>query len=155
MPNLALKQFLENHHIKYTSINHSPGFTAQEVAAAAHVSGKQLAKIVVIKMGKQLAMVVLPANEHVNFAVLKNATGINADLAKESDFKGKFPECELGAMHPFGNLFDMQVYVSSHLADKDQIIFNAGTHSELLKLAYRDFERLVHPKVIAADESRT
>lgn len=152
MPNLALKQFLENHHVKYTSINHSPGFTAQEVAAAAHISGKQLAKIVVIKMGKQFALVVLPANKHVNFSALKEATGINADLAKESDFKSKFPECEVGAMPPFGNLYDMPVYVSSRLAENDQIIFNAGTHSELMKLAYRDFERLVQPKVIQERE---
>lgn len=151
MPIQALKQYLDNHHVKYMSINHSPGFTAQEVAAAAHISGKHLAKIVIIKLGKQLAMVVLPANEHVNFTALKSTTGVTADLAKESDFKGKFPECEVGAMPPFGNLFDMPVYVSSHLADNEQIVFNAGTHSELMKLAYRDFERLVHPKVIATE----
>ena len=148
MLNQALKEFLDNHHVKYTSINHSPGFTAQEIAAAAHVSGKQLAKTVIVKMGNQLAMVVLPANEHVNFTALKDITGINADLAKESEFKTKFPECEVGAMPPFGNLFNMHVYVSSHLGDYDQIVFNAGTHSELVKLAYRDFERLVNPEVI-------
>lgn len=149
MPNKILKEFLDNHHVNYSCINHSPGFTAQEVAASAHISGKQLAKTVIVKIGKQFAMVVLPANEHVNFAALKEiAKGASVDLAKESEFKAKFPECEAGAQPPFGNLFDMPVYVSNHLVDYDQIIFNAGTHSELMKLAYRDFERLVHPEVI-------
>lgn len=148
MPNKALKEFLDNHHVKYWSINHSPGFTAQEIAASAHISGKQLAKTVIVKIGNKFAMVVLPANEHINFAALKELTGLSADLAKESDFKGKFPECEVGAMPPFGNLFDMPVYVSNHLGNYAEIIFNAGTHSELMKLAYRDFERLVHPEVI-------
>lgn len=148
MLNQALKEFLENHDVKYTSINHSPGFTAQEIAASAHISGKQLAKTVIVKLGNQLAMVVLPANEHVNFTALKDITGLTADLAKESEFKSKFPECEVGAMPPFGNLYNMTVYVSNHLGDYDQIVFNAGTHSELVKLAYRDFERLVNPKII-------
>lgn len=149
MPNKSLKEFLDNHHVKYISIMHSPGFTAQEVAATAHISGKQLAKVVMIKIGSKLGMMVLPANEHVNFKAIKEATGASsADLAKESEFKSKFPECEVGAMPPFGNLYGMPVYVSNHLCDFDQIIFNAGTHSELIKLAYRDFERLVHPQVI-------
>lgn len=149
MPVKALKEFLDNHHIKYMCINHSPGFTAQEIAAAAHVSGKQLAKTVIVKLGDQLAMVVLPANEHINFAALKKFTGgKNADLARESEFKGKFPECEVGAMPPFGNLYGMPVYVSNHLSDWGQIIFNSGSHSELMKLSYQDFVRLVKPEVI-------
>lgn len=150
MPNKVLKEFLDNHKVKYSTINHSPGYTAQEIAASAHISGKQMAKTVIIKMGNKLAMVVIPASEHVNFTALKERAGKDVDLAKESDFKGKFPECEVGAMPPFGNLFNMQVYVSNLLANCDQIVFNAGTHSELLKMAYRDFERLVHPEIIAA-----
>lgn len=150
MPTKALKEFLENHHVKYSCISHSPGFTAQEIAASAHISGKLLAKTVIIKLGNsQLAMVVLPANEHVNFAALKEAVGAsNADLARESDFKGKFPECEVGAMPPFGNLYNMPVFVSNHLAEHDQIVFNSGSHSELMKLSYQDFMRLVNPKII-------
>jgi Ala-tRNA(Pro) deacylase len=151
MPNKLLKEFLENHHVKYSSITHSQGFTAQEVAASAHVSGKQLAKIVIVKIGNnsnKLAMVVLPANAHVNFTALKDMVGVSVDLAKEADFKGKFPECELGAMPPFGNLFGMQVYASNQLGKLDQMVFSAGTHSELIRLAYQDFERLVHPKII-------
>lgn len=149
MPTKALKEFLDNHKVKYSCINHSPGYTAQEIAASAHISGKQLAKIVIIKLGNnKLGMVVLPANEHINFSALKNVTGKNVDLAKESDFKNVFPECELGAMPPFGNLYNLPVYVSSHLTDYDQIVFSAGSHSELMKMPYRDFERLVHPEVI-------
>lgn len=150
MPNKMLKEYLDDHHVKYLCITHSPGFTAQEVAASAHISGKQLAKTVIVKMGNQLVMVVLPANEHINFSALKELSGTNADLAKESDFKGKFPECEVGAMPPFGNLYNMPVYVSNHLGDHEQIAFNAGSHSELMKLAYRDFVDLVHPKIFTS-----
>ena len=149
MPVKVLKEFLDNHHVKYMCINHSPGFTSQEIAAAAHVSGKQLAKTVIVKMGNQLAMMVLPANESVNLAAFKEATGApTADLARETDFKGKFPECEVGAMPPFGNLYGMPVFISNHLGDHEQIIFNSGSHSELMKLAYLDFLRLVNPKII-------
>jgi len=151
MPNRALKEYLDKEHINYTCVNHSPAFTAQEVAAAAHVSGKQVAKIVIIKMGDKLGMFVLPAHDHINFAALKLATGLKeVDLASESSFKNKFPECEVGAMPPFGNLYNMPVYVSSKLRGLDQIVFNAGSHSELMKLAYKDFERLVKPEVIAS-----
>jgi Ala-tRNA(Pro) deacylase len=150
MSNKALTEHLKSNHVKFTNINHSPAFTAQEVAAAAHVSGKQFAKTVIVKIGGQLAMVVLPANDHINFADLKAATGISdIDLASESEFKSRFPECEVGAMPPFGNLYGMSVYVSNHLSGIDQIIFNAGSHSELVQMAYGDFERLVKPKVIA------
>lgn len=151
MPIKALKDYLESQHVKYQCISHSPAYTSQEVAASAHISGKQLAKIVIVKINGKFAMVVLPANDHVNFASLKEVTGItNVDLASESDFKGKFPECEVGAMPPFGNLYDMPVYVSDELASNEQIAFNAGTHAEVMRLTYNDFERLVKPKVIHA-----
>ncbi|MEO8402693.1 MAG: YbaK/EbsC family protein [Gammaproteobacteria bacterium] len=149
MPTKQLKEFLDKNHVKYISIDHSPSFTAQEIAAAAHISGKQLAKTVIVKAGSQFIMVVIPATEHVNFADLRDLTGTKeVDLAKEADFKGKFPECEPGAMPPFGNLYGMSVYVSNHLVEQDEIAFNAGTHSELLKMSFSDFERLVKPRVI-------
>lgn len=151
MPVQNLKSFLDSQHIKYILITHSPAFTAQEIAASAHISGKQLAKTVIVKINDQFAMVVLPAHDHVNFSVLKEVTGVtNVDLATETEFKGKFPGCEVGAMPPFGNLFDMPVYVSNRLTTLNQIAFNAGSHSELIQLSYRDFERMVKPKVIAA-----
>lgn len=149
MPVKLLKEFLDNHKVKYVSMTHSPAFTSQEIAAAAHISGKQLAKTVVIKVDGHLAMVVVPANDQVNFAKLKESVGKLADLASESEFKDKFAGCEVGAMPPFGNLYDMPVYVSSVLSQQDHILFNAGSHSELMQMAYQDFERLVKPKVVA------
>lgn len=149
MPMKALKDYLDSHQIKYVSMTHSPAFTSQEVAASAHVSGKQLAKVVVVKIGDQFAMVVLSANHQVNFSKLKAAVGVMPELASESEFKNKFPGCEVGAMPPFGHLYDMPVYVASELTHIDHIAFNAGTHSELMQLAYHDFDRLEKPKVVA------
>lgn len=150
MPVKKLKEFLDTHHIKYVAMSHSPAFTSQEIAAAAHISGKQLAKTVVVKMDDKLAMVVVPANLQVNFAKLREATGAaKADLASESEFKDKFPGCEVGAMPPFGNLYDMPVFVSNQLNQQGHIIFNAGSHSELVQLTFGDFERLVKPKMVA------
>lgn len=150
MPVKQLKDFLESHDVKYSSMVHSPAFTSQEIAAAAHVSGKQLAKTVIVKINDKLAMVVLPANGQVNFAKLRDAAGTSGvDLASEMEFKEKFAGCEVGAMPPFGNLYDMPVYVSSELSEQDKIIFNAGSHSELLQLAFADFERLVKPTKVS------
>jgi len=145
MPNKILKEFLESNRIHYHCIDHTPSYTAQEIAASAHISGKQMAKTVIVKIGNKIAMVVLPAHDHVNFAALKELTGETwIDLAKESDFKNTFPECEVGAMPPFGNLYGMPVYVSKQLAH-DNIIFNSGSHSELIQMSYEDFIRLVKP----------
>jgi Ala-tRNA(Pro) deacylase len=149
MPVQKLKEYLDNHHVNYVCISCSPAFTAQEVAASAHVSGKSMAKTVIVKAGNKFIMVVLPAHDHINFGTLKTATKMaDADLASESEFKSQFPECEAGAMPPFGNLYGMPVFVSSHLGEHDQIVFNSGTHSEVMKLAYADFEKLVQPNVI-------
>ena len=149
MPVKNVKEFLDSHKIKYVSMPHSPAFTSQEIAAAAHVSGKDLAKTVIVKAGGKLAMVVVSANDQVNFRKLREAMGGGVDLAGESEFKDKFSGCEVGAMPPFGNLYDMPVYISSELTTHDQLIFNAGSHSELMQLSYPDFERLVHPKIVA------
>lgn len=145
-----LKEFLDSHKVKYIALTHSPAFTSQEIAAAAHVSGKQLAKTVIVKLDGNFAMVVLPANDQINFSKLREVTGTsNIDLATESEFKDKFPGCEVGAMPPFGNLYDMAVLISNKLSQQDHILFNAGSHSELMQLAFHDFERLVKPKVVA------
>ncbi len=137
------------HQIKYVTINHSPAFTAQEIAASAHISGKEVAKTIMVKLDGTLAMVVLPASDHINFDGLKHATGAaHAELASEQEFQDRFPECEVGAMPPFGNLYGMEVFVAARLAEDEEIAFNAGTHTELIRLAYRDFARLVQPKVV-------
>lgn len=149
MPVKKLKEFLDTHKLKYVSISHSPAFTAQEIAASAHVSGKQLAKTVIVKIDGHLAMVVIPANNQLNFAKLREATGgAQVDLANESDFKDKFAGCEVGAMPPFGNLYEIPVFLSNQFKQQDHILFNAGSHSELIQLAMQDFERVVKPKVV-------
>lgn len=148
MPVKKLKEYLDQNKVKYVSITHSPAFTAQEIAATAHIPGKDLAKTVMVKLDDRMAMVVLPASYQVDFDLLKNAAGAKrAELATEAEFKGLFPECELGAMPPFGNLYGMPVYASEALAEDEVIAFNAGSHIELLKLSYKDFARLASPTV--------
>jgi len=149
MPVKKLKEFLDANKIKYVSIKHSPAYTAQQIAASAHVRGKDLAKTVMVKLDGKVAMVVLPASYRVDFDLLRQVSGAaKVDLATESEFKGMFPECEPGAMPPFGNLYGMDVYVGKILSEDEDIAFNAGSHTELIKLSYKDFERLVKPKVV-------
>jgi Ala-tRNA(Pro) deacylase len=149
MPVKKLKEFLDSNKVKYVSISHSAAYTAQEIAASAHVPGKDLAKTVMVKIDGKMAMAVLPASYKVDLAHLKEAIGAKAiELAGEREFRDMFPGCETGGMPPFGNLFGMEVYVSAKLAEDQEIAFNAGSHTELLKLAYKDFERLVKPKVV-------
>jgi Ala-tRNA(Pro) deacylase len=146
MPETRLKDFLDKEHVKYVTIGHSPAFTAQEVAAEAHVPGKELAKSVIVKVDGELAMIVLPASEQVHLENLRNNLGARTvELADEDEFKEAFPDCETGAMPPFGNLYGMPVFVSQALREDDEIAFNAGSHSELIRLSYAEYERLVHP----------
>jgi Ala-tRNA(Pro) deacylase len=146
MPVKKLKEFLDSQQIKYVAIHHSPAYTAQEIAASAHVRGKELAKTVMVTLDGRLAMAVLPASRKVSFDLLREAAGAeNVQLASEQAFRDMFPGCEVGAMPPFGNLYGMTVYVSKLLAEDEEIVFNAGSHTELIRLAYRDFQRLVSP----------
>src|SRR4030067_614414 len=149
MPAKKLKEFLDNNKIKYVAITHSSAYTAQEIAATAHIPGKELAKTVILKVDGKMIMAVLPASYKIDFELLKEATGTsNIRLADEHEFVDKFPECEPGAMPPFGNLYGVDVYVAKSLSEDEEIAFNAGTHTELIKLSYKDFERLVKPKII-------
>jgi Ala-tRNA(Pro) deacylase len=149
MPAKKLKEFLDKHDIKYTTIRHSQAFTAQEIAHSAHISGKDLAKTVIVRVDGQLAMVVLPASDQIVFSFLKDVTGAkDVELATEQEFRDQFPGCEPGAMPPFGNLFGMDVFVSENLTENDSIAFNAGSHTELVRMSYEDFEKLVDPKIV-------
>ena len=148
MPVKRLKEFLDSHDIKYVIISHSRAFTAQETATSAHIPVKELAKTVMVKMNGKMAMAVLPASSKIDFDLLKKATGSGkVEIASEKEFKDLFPECEVGAMPPFGNLYGMDVFVAESLTVDKEIAFNAGSHRELVKMAYKDFERLVKPKV--------
>jgi Ala-tRNA(Pro) deacylase len=149
MPVQALKNFLDQNGVRYVVISHSPAFTAQEIAARAHISGKELAKTVIVKIDGRLAMAVLPASQKVDLPELQQAIGTGRiEIATETEFRWSFPECNLGAMPPFGNLYGMDVYVADSLAEDAEIAFNAGSFTELVKLAYGDFERLVRPRVL-------
>jgi len=148
MPAQQLKEFLDSHNMKYVTITHSTAYTTQEIAAMVHIKGRELAKTVIVKVDDQMAMAVLPASNHVDLAALKAAAGARTvTLASESEFRGKFPGCETGAMPPFGNLYGMAVFAEESLTKDKEIAFNAGTHNELIRMAYADFARLVEPKV--------
>ncbi len=148
MPVQRLRTFLDERDVKYVLVSHSIAFTAQEVAASAHIRGKEIAKTVMVLLDGRLAMAVLPASYQINFDMLRTAAGAeHAHLAHEEQFRDEFPDCELGAMPPFGNLYDLPVYVAESLAEDEEIAFNACSHTELMRLAYADFERLVKPTV--------
>ena len=149
MPTRILRDYLDRNEVAYRIVPHAPAFTASEVAAAAHVGGKHLAKTVMVKLDGKLAMVAVPSNLRVDFDALRETTGARAiELAHEDEFRDLFPGCETGAMPPFGNLYGVHVYVASELARQPLIAFNAGTHSELIEMAYEDFRRLVQPRLI-------
>ena len=149
MPSKKLKSFLDENKIKYVSIQHSSAYTSQEIAAIAHIPGKDLAKTVIIKIDGKMAMAVLPASYKVSFDNLKNLLGAKeVRLAYEQEFIDKFPDCEVGAMPPFGNIYGMDVFVAESLAEDEEIAFNACNHTELIKMSFSDFEKLVKPKRI-------
>ena len=144
-----LKEFLDSRGVKYVSIKHSLAYTAQEVAASAHVSGKEMVKTLVVKLDGKQALVALPANEKADLTHIKEATGAkSAELATEQEFGSRFPGCDVGAMPPFGNLYGMDTYVTESLTRDREIAFNAGTHTEVIRLSYADYERLATPGVI-------
>jgi Ala-tRNA(Pro) deacylase len=148
MPIRKLREFLDRHAVRYFVVSHSAAYTAQEIAASAHVPGKELAKTVVVIIAGQLAMVVLPASRQLDFARLREVIGTDeVELACEKEFADLFPECEIGAMPPFGNLYGMAVYVSEELEEDDEIAFNAGAHTELVRLSYESYKMLVRPTV--------
>ena len=145
-----IKTFLDENGVKYLTIAHSPAYTANEVAHAAHVSGKEMAKTVIVDADGRMVMAVLPASKRLSFAEAARVVGgERVRLAQEYEFAKLFPGCEIGAMPPFGNLYGLDVYVDPTLAKDEEIVFNAGTHTELIRMRCSDFERLVQPKIAA------
>ena len=148
MPLSKLRKFLDSQHIRYLVISHSLAYTAQGIAALTHVSGKKLAKTVIVKIDGILAMAAVPASLHVDLDRLRSLTGAQTvEIASEQEFKDAFPDCETGAMPPFGNLYDMAVYADASLAENEEITFSAGTHRELVRMNWYDMVRLVNPLV--------
>jgi Ala-tRNA(Pro) deacylase len=155
MPLSKLREFLDSRHIKYLVISHSLAYTAQGIATLTHMSGKKLAKTVIVKIDGILAMAVVPAPAHVDLDRLRVLTGAQTvTIASEREFSDAFPDCETGAMPPFGNLYDMTVYVDSSLAENEEITFTAGTHRELVRMNWDDMVRLVNPIVAGLTHHR-
>jgi Ala-tRNA(Pro) deacylase len=150
MPSNKIKKFLDSHGVKYVTIRHSPAVTAAEIAVSAHVARRDFAKTVVMWIGGHLALVVLPANRRlVLHDVRETLHSPEARLATETEFRDQFPGCQLGAEPPFGNLYGLPVYVEESLAAESEIVFNAGTHTEVIRMAYADFHGLVQPQEIS------
>ena len=145
-----LAEFLDSNNIKYVVIRHSQAFTAREVATSAHIPGKEIAKTVVVRLDEKPAMAVLPASQMIDLHMLRDAAAVRkVELAGEGEFNSLFPECEVGAMPPFGNLFGMDVLVADSLAQDEEIAFNGGTHREIVKMSYSDFAALTKPRVLS------
>ena len=143
-----LENYLEQNHVWYEKITHPRTYTAQETAASAHIKGKELAKSVMIKLDGETALAVLPAYLKVDFKRIKEISGAKKImLAMEEDIEEIFPDCTIGAMPPFGNLYQVPVYADSTLENDEDIAFNAGSHMELIKMHFKDFNKLVHPKI--------
>jgi Ala-tRNA(Pro) deacylase len=144
-----LHHFLDERHGHYTALTHHHTITAQETAAAANIGHQHFAKTVMLKIDGALAMMVMPASYRVDLLRLSRALGGSAvELAQENEFRDAFPDCELGAMPPFGNLYGMKVYVDSRLTGRAEIAFNAGSHTDVVRMPYDEFERLAQPEVL-------
>ncbi|RIL08500.1 MAG: deacylase [Proteobacteria bacterium] len=145
----TFEQYLESQQINFRRIEHPPAYSAQETAAAAHVPGREFAKTVIVKVDGELVMLVLTAAERVDFDMLRVLTRAkNVELASEKEIREISPESELGAMPPFGNLYGIPVLVSPEIACDREIAFNAGSHTELIRLSFDDYRRLVRPQVV-------
>lgn len=131
---------------------HSMAFTAVDIAKSAHIPSRELAKTVIIEVDDEMAMAVIPANYKVKLNILKEALGTdNIRLADEAEFTPRFQDCEVGAMPPFGCLYDMDVYVAESLTEDEKIAFNAGSHLEIVQMDYKDYENLVKPRFVFLD----
>lgn len=144
-----LQSFLERNHVPYRHTTHPVAYRAREVAAAEHLSAREVAKVVVVVADNTYRMMVLPSNRALDLAELRSALGFShARLATEEELIRLFPECDVGAMPPFGNLYDIPVYVDSGLALDDWIAFNAGSHVDVVHMRFRDYKWLVNPMII-------
>ncbi len=149
MPVQRMKEFLDKNGIHYEVITHPRAYTAAAVGRLTHIPGREVAKVVVIRVNGELSLAVIPSSRHLDVEKLRSALAAKEVLLVcEREFANTFPDCELGAMPPFGTLYGMPVYVDEELAGDDEIAFNAGSHKELVRMAYDDFEQLEHPQVL-------
>ncbi len=141
--------YLSSKNIPFTVREHMPAFSAQEVAAKAHISGRRVAKTVIVKIDGQISICVIPAVEQVNLSLLRQVScSTSAEIAREDEFLGYFTDFEPGVMPPFGNLFGMKVYLSESLNQPLPVAFSSGSSSRLLEISWEDFNKLVNPVLI-------
>ena len=151
-----LKDLLDGARVEYEIHNHPLAYTAQEIASQQHFSGKEMAKVVMLEVDGRLLMGVIPGSRIINLNTAKTSLGAKAvRLASEAEFNSQFPECEIGAMPPFGNLFGVPVVVDPALAKDEHIYFNAGNHVQTVRITYRDFVQLVRPQIARLVEQRS
>jgi Ala-tRNA(Pro) deacylase len=144
-----LEAYLREHGVRYEITPHAEAYTAQEVAATEHVPGRQFAKVVIVEADGKHVMLVLPASGRVDLVRVRSALGAKmARLAREDEFANEFPDCEAGAMPPFGNLYGLPVYIDRALVEEPRLVFNACSHRETLALPTDDYRRLAAPAVI-------
>ena len=149
MSTTKIKKYLDENNIKYVCIKHSEAYTSEEIAECSHIPGDVMAKTVIFEIDGKHAMAVVPSTYHVDFTILEKELGAKRiSLATEESFKNKFPDCEPGAMTPFGNLYNMNVYVSKSLLNDEMIFFNAGTHRDLIGVKFLDFWNMVKPELL-------
>jgi len=141
-------KYLKSNKVKFQLRHHPARYTAQEVAAAEHVTGEEVAKVVILDTDSRPVMAVLPATCHIDMQKAKAALGVGtARLAGEEEIGELFPDCEVGAMPPFGAEYDLDTYVDERLAEDEEILIPAGTHEDSVLLAWKDYEHLANPKV--------
>lgn len=144
------QRYLKLHDVGYAHSIHAPAFTARDIASAERVPAREMTKVVVYFGGNGYGMLVLPADCTVDFAEVRRLLGLGEiRLAAEAELLGLFPDCEVGAMPPFGNLFQMPVLVDETVAIAEFVAFNAGTHQDVIRMNFSDFVRLVNPLVAA------
>jgi len=142
-----LIEFLNRSKVPYEVLHHPEAFTAQELAAIEHVKGRSHAKVVMVKTDREVLMAVLPADHRVDLEKLEKATGRKTALATEAEFRALFPDCAVGTMPPFGELYGVRAYLDTSLTEAERIVFEAGTHSDAIKMRYTDYARVTKPAV--------
>ena len=138
---------LAGNKVAYEVLHHPEAVTAQRIAQAEHVKGRHHAKVVMVKSDDQHFMMVLPADHHIDLEKVEKAIGKAVSLDNEEEFKTLFSDCAIGAMPPFGNLYGLPTYVEHSLAEQEYIVFEAGTHTDAIKMSYGDYEKIVRPEV--------
>ena len=144
---IRLLEFLNSRRVPYELLVHSKRFTAQELAEIEGVPGSQHAKVVMVKSDGMHRMAVLPSDRMVDLDKLEEFTGRDWKVEDEDEFTELFPDCETGAMPPFGELYDVPMFVDKSLGDNDDIVFEAGTHTDAIRMKYRDYESLTRAEV--------